>query len=207
MLVKFIRRMILILLMVFFFDIDDCFAQGKYINAKFSNNEDNLFLDISILDNDIYGILLSFDYNSYNLKFNKCSSENFVFYVENNRLLLEDTVGHKNINAVNCEFQILKNNVDIYLGIRDISLSNGENVLYEEDIIFNLEHTDEKENDVVIDNSSSEDGNISHNPITSGKKILLFVGVAVILLLVLNFIVYKYKIFVFIILFLFIKNA
>lgn len=196
---KKLKIFILMFLFLCFFNINYCYAEKKHINSNVTNDGDKLYLKITNNNTKVYGLLTSFEYDKNNLKFEKCTSDFYNVTVEKDMLLLESTKGKANTTIASCEFKILKKESSISLKLNDISLSDSENVIYNENILMNSEIVVEKNDDIIVEEPKEGTGNVQENPITSGKYIILLVIISCGLLISTIFINKKYKIFSFIV--------
>lgn len=186
---------LLVMIVMLFLGVDVCKAQDSYIESSIVDGKDEITLIVSIKEGtDIYGFLGNFNYDQEKLVLNSCDSDNFDITLENGMLLAESIKGYNNTTLVTCDFSIVKSGSIEPLSITDITLSNKEMVLNNEDIVMNISNQMDVE---VIE--PSVDTEIT-NPPTGVNVVLIVIVIVIILALVLLFFVNKkYKLFLFIV--------
>ena len=190
---------IMILLYFLFCNINICNAEEKtvsYIETSILKNEKEMELNVKINSTeDIYGFLGNINYDNKKLELKNCQSDNYDITVKDNMVLGESVVGYKDKILAKCIFNI-KEEVSLeVISIIDITLSNGEKVLNNEDVSINFN------NYTYEETSPSPDGGIT-NPQTGDKKyiLMIFFIITIIIVITLSIVMIKikkkYKIFI-----------
>ena len=124
-----------IVLIILFLDIDKCLAEEKYVDATV-NNADNIVV-LELFSNDskeLYGFLAKINYDKEDLNLIDCKSDNYNVSFDNDMLLLDGVKGYSNEKMAICEFEITNKKENFNFDIVNISLSDGFDVIYNENI-------------------------------------------------------------------------
>lgn len=148
---KYIKIFILILIL-FLFNNKICFANTEYIKASLKENEEDINLIISMTGKtNIYGLLANIEYDQDKLVLNNCKSTNYDLTNENNKILLETLSLTKNTEILICNYTIIQEGNINDFTITNISLSNGEKLLSQDNIILKNKIREEIKQEEIVE--------------------------------------------------------